>query len=397
MRDVDEPVPDAEHGLQMPRGAWILLDLATDVLDVRIDGSLVRFDGDPVDGIEQLGAREHATRLARHMQQELELGCGQHDVAAIDQHLHPRGIEGYRLADTDDIVAGGRRLDAPHHGANPRHQLAGAERLGHVVVRAELEAGDTIGFTGPRGEHDDRHIAGPAQCARDIEPVRLRQCQVEHHEIGPAPGDLAERIGAVCGGHDVEPGALQVIPHEPQDLGLVVDDENALHGRVIVGAKRGGDEAPPRLRSDRLRRRRGRLGVGGTLSRASPAPRHGMRAEAALAPASRADAEHSRQRERAKKGDHDEAGVLGRYADRGCGADGNQAPGGASCTVHVESPCGVNGMSTTIGPRCEPGVNAARRSGARRRPSAPRTDYGSSYARPPLTRRSSDRRRRSRS
>ena len=36
------------------------------------------------------------------------------------------------------------RLEAPHHGMDPRDQLAQAVRLDHVVVGAELEPDDAV-------------------------------------------------------------------------------------------------------------------------------------------------------------------------------------------------------------------------------------------------------------
>ena len=56
------------------RLARIGLDLAADVLDVRVDGALIRFEGDAVQRIEQLPAREDAPRLARQCGEQLKFG-----------------------------------------------------------------------------------------------------------------------------------------------------------------------------------------------------------------------------------------------------------------------------------------------------------------------------------
>src|SRR5260221_5120354 len=44
---------------------------------------------------------------------------------------------------------------AAEHGANAREKLARAERLGDVVVGAQLEAHHAVGFVASSGEHDD--------------------------------------------------------------------------------------------------------------------------------------------------------------------------------------------------------------------------------------------------
>src|SRR5437867_12957325 len=67
-----EPIAHAEDGLDVP-GA----DLAADVLDVRIDRTLVRLERHSAHGVQQLRSREHAPRLAGHRGGELELRPGE--------------------------------------------------------------------------------------------------------------------------------------------------------------------------------------------------------------------------------------------------------------------------------------------------------------------------------
>ena len=56
--------------------------------------------------------------------------------------------------------------------------------------------------------------------------VELGEHEVEHDQGGFVRLDGIERGGAVGGGHDREAVALEVGPHEPDDLGVVVDDED---------------------------------------------------------------------------------------------------------------------------------------------------------------------------
>ena len=59
----------------------------------------------------------------------------------------------------------GLALQPPEERAHARHQLLGAERLHHVVVRAHLQAHDAVGLVPARGEHDHGHVLRPAVAA----------------------------------------------------------------------------------------------------------------------------------------------------------------------------------------------------------------------------------------
>src|SRR5690348_6745070 len=62
-RRFGEAVPDSENRQQVARRARVRLDLAADVLDVSVDGALVRLERHAAHGIQQLRAREHPAGL----------------------------------------------------------------------------------------------------------------------------------------------------------------------------------------------------------------------------------------------------------------------------------------------------------------------------------------------
>ena len=77
----------------------------------------------------------------------------------------------------------GARCARRSSARDARDQLVRAERLGDVVVGAELEPDDAVGFLGARRQHDDRHCGRGrigAQRVADLEAVDARQHQVEH-------------------------------------------------------------------------------------------------------------------------------------------------------------------------------------------------------------------------
>ena len=62
-----------------------------------------------------------------------------------------------------ELLAGQRGPHPAQHRADPGDQLARAERLGHIIVGAGLEAADPVALLAARGEHDDRHVGGLAR------------------------------------------------------------------------------------------------------------------------------------------------------------------------------------------------------------------------------------------
>ena len=116
---------------------------------------------------------------------------------AREVHLHP--------ADVDDTRRGrdgrsGRLVGPAEDGADPRGQLAQRERLGHVVVRAQLQADDLVDLGVLRGEHDDRHRGLGAEDPADLDAGQLGEHEVEQDEVGSLGPEGLERRAPVGGG-----------------------------------------------------------------------------------------------------------------------------------------------------------------------------------------------------
>jgi hypothetical protein len=115
------------------------------------------------------------------------------------------------------------------------------ERLGEVVVGADLEADDLVDVVVARGQHQDRHVGRRPDLAAHLEPVDVRQHQVEHNEVGLRRVGLLKRLGPVARDLDVVAGVLEVHRHERGDVPLVLHHKDLLgHGhrvpRWLVGA-----------------------------------------------------------------------------------------------------------------------------------------------------------------
>ena len=87
-------------------------------------------------------------------------------------------------------VAGQRRRGAAQHRAHAGDELGHRERLGHVVVGADVEPAHPVLLLAAGGQHDDRDVAGPvagADLAAELDARDVRQHPVEQHQVGLRP------------------------------------------------------------------------------------------------------------------------------------------------------------------------------------------------------------------
>ena len=121
-------------------------------------------------------------------------------------------------------------LRAAEEGAHARDELVGAERLGEVIVGAELESHDSIRFFRAGRQHDDRQRGGrvvSTNRATDFEAVHLREHEIEDEQIRRPRGDRRERLAPRR--HDLrrETGLPEIARDELSDVRVVFDDEDA--------------------------------------------------------------------------------------------------------------------------------------------------------------------------
>ena len=69
-------------------------------------------------------------------------------------------------------------------GSHARQQLADAERLVDIIIRAEVESRDFFRFAIARGQHDDRDVGPFADASDHVLAVAVRQAEVEHDDVG---------------------------------------------------------------------------------------------------------------------------------------------------------------------------------------------------------------------
>src|SRR5215213_2693979 len=133
-----EPVADAPHG----RDHDAVTELLANLRDVHIDGASVAEPVVAPHAVEDLLARQREAGALGEEAQQVELLGGELDRRIVDQHLAPADVD----RDRARLYDLGRRasVDTPQHRLHPGDQLGRGERLGEVVVAAELETEDAV-------------------------------------------------------------------------------------------------------------------------------------------------------------------------------------------------------------------------------------------------------------
>ncbi len=183
--------------------------------------------------------------MGSEIRQQVELLGSEFDADTPQQDITSGRIDDQPF----ELEAGARRgrLGTPQHASHPSGQLARRERLGDVVIGAELETQHPIGLLPACGEQDDRQGTRPAQLLQDAETVPGWEHHIQDQQIGRIPaGQLQGRVSV---GFDLnsEAFAFQIPAHHFANHRLVVDDENGAGGGVP------GTHVP-RLREERNRR-----------------------------------------------------------------------------------------------------------------------------------------------
>ena len=122
------------------------------------------------------------------------------------------------------------RGGAPEDRLHAGDELARVERLGQVVVGADLEADDLVDVLVAGGQHQDRNVGALADPAADLDPVDVGEHQVEDDQGRRRGLELRQRLVPVRRGPHQIPGVLEVERDEGRDRALVLDDQDALVG-----------------------------------------------------------------------------------------------------------------------------------------------------------------------
>ena len=113
------------------------------------------------------------------------------DLLAVEVDRQVVGRERRRHAD------GRRQLGAAQDGLDPGQQLQWTERLGDVVVGADLQAPNLVQLLAARRQHQDRRVGDLADPPQHLEPIQARQADVQQHDVRRLVEEAGQRRLAV--------------------------------------------------------------------------------------------------------------------------------------------------------------------------------------------------------
>jgi hypothetical protein len=148
------------------------------------------------DMFRQLGTSHDPLGIARQILEHRVLLRREPDLALAARRRAPPRVH-HEVADAE---LRGQQLGQPSEQcAQSRVQLLERERLGEIVVRAGIEAGNAVRHPVPRGQHENGHAhAAPAEIAAHRETVPLRQSHVEHQRVVLVHRGEVERAVSLC-------------------------------------------------------------------------------------------------------------------------------------------------------------------------------------------------------
>src|SRR5690242_1656656 len=179
--DILVPVPDAPDGQDPLRLGRVVLDLFPEPSHVDGHGRLVTERPAP-DVLEEFGAAEDPAGVTHEEHEQIELPYGQRDVPLAQPDDAAGDVHGEVAVDQR---LGRRRGGRPgwrrpaQHGTDPQYELARRERLGHVVVGADLEPEYAVGLLAERGQH--HHRQRRVECAHA--PAHLKAVDARQHQV----------------------------------------------------------------------------------------------------------------------------------------------------------------------------------------------------------------------
>jgi len=236
-----EAIAGAAHGFQIARILRIGFNFFANAANVDVHGSWGDVRRIAPDGVEQMITAEDSTFVAGELVQEAKLCGGRRNGAAADGEGHGRGIN---LDFADGHGTGRKRaFETPEHRFDAGHELAGTEGLRDVIVGAEFQTKDAIGFAafGSQENYRDRRKAcGLANGAADFQAIFAGDHDVEKKESGALAFGIGEDGCAAGVDAHGEPFAFEMMADQSGNVGIVFEHEDAGFHEIILAERVAG-------------------------------------------------------------------------------------------------------------------------------------------------------------
>lgn len=131
-------------------------------------------------------------------------------------------------------------------GAEAGEQFAGGGGFGEVIVGADFEADDTIGFIATGGEHEDGDVGMAADLLEGFEAVEAGEHDIEDHGVPGFAGGGGDAGGSVVDGFHLIAHGAEVIGEQSAEFAVVIDQKDAGQGGGGIGIPRGHGGGEPK-------------------------------------------------------------------------------------------------------------------------------------------------------
>src|SRR5688572_29932683 len=108
---------------------------------------------------------------------------------------------------------------------NSRDQLLDVERLGHVIVRAEVQSAYFVAALAPCRDEDHWTSSALPQHPAQLEAVSVRKLNVEQHQIRSKVLAFSQRIMSRGGEPHIKSINREIVVQERRNAAIVFDDQ----------------------------------------------------------------------------------------------------------------------------------------------------------------------------
>ena len=205
-------------------------EFAAESADGDVDGAVERASLAASEEVKQHIAGKHLVGAFDEGGEEVVFAAGEGDLGAVG--VDEAAAAGFEAPAGEAVETGGfsgagaALAGASQDGADAGEEFAGVEGFGQVVVGAEFEADDAVGFVAHGGEHDDGDVGHGAQPAGDVEAGLAGEHEVEDDELVVAGGPGTACVAAIADGGDAHSVTVEETGEEVADFAVIVDEQD---------------------------------------------------------------------------------------------------------------------------------------------------------------------------
>ena len=208
--------------MDQTRLGGITFDFLAEPQDVDVDSSIRYGAILTPDRVQQLFAAENDRRAAHEEFEESELRGRQRERLAVEFDLAAAAVQ-FDIRGLEDTRRRGLSTELQFNAGN---HFANKERLDDVIVGAEFEAYDAIGFRRAGCQKDDGGLCEFGMIAdafADIETVGIGEHDIEQNEVGTEAAAQIDRAAASLGTGEAEAFLFEVVLKQRIEIGVVFD------------------------------------------------------------------------------------------------------------------------------------------------------------------------------